>query len=174
MTKGRSSLRRILNHAPRPRLPRPRPLALAPAASLLGTSSTCPALLLQKALPKLRQCLPAAGTSHSRARDVVTCQRGRARRAVKERRVRQSQTPHADHGGGGRGGGACGCSRAREAGLFTLIVRPAEEGGDELEDLELFGVGAVEGEEVEEVVRYDLSGRPGKDGVSNLRCWGGR
>jgi len=41
--------------------------------------------------------------------------------------------------------------------LFTLGVGPAEEGGNELEDLELLRVAAVEGQEVEEVICYDLS-----------------
>jgi hypothetical protein len=41
--------------------------------------------------------------------------------------------------------------------LFALLVCPTQQGGDELKDLKLLGVGAVEGEEVEEVVCYDLS-----------------
>ena len=41
--------------------------------------------------------------------------------------------------------------------MFLLLVGPVKEGGDELQDLKLFGVGAVEGEEVEEVICYDLS-----------------
>ena len=41
--------------------------------------------------------------------------------------------------------------------MFALLVGPVEEAGDYLEDLEFLGVGAVEGEELEEVVGYDLS-----------------
>jgi len=41
--------------------------------------------------------------------------------------------------------------------LLSLLVGPAEQGGDELKDLEFFGVAAVEGQEVQEVVCYDLS-----------------
>lgn len=65
----------------------------------------------------------------------------------------EAQTTSSQDGGGGGGG-----ARTGKTGLFALFVGPGEEGGDELEDLEFFGVGAVEGEEVEEVVCYDLSG----------------
>lgn len=41
--------------------------------------------------------------------------------------------------------------------MFALLVGPVEEAGDYLEDLKFLGVGAVEGEELEEVVGYDLS-----------------
>ena len=51
------------------------------------------------------------------------------------------------------GGGAW----AGEAGGFELFVGPCEDGGEELEDLEFFGVGAVEGEELEDVVCYECS-----------------
>jgi len=65
--------------------------------------------------------------------------------------------------GCGSGGAAAGyCSGgACETGLFALFVGPAEEGGDELQDLELFGVGAVEVQEVEEVVGYYLAVKKG-------------
>jgi len=53
----------------------------------------------------------------------------------------------------GIGGGA----GAGEPGGFKLFVGPGEDGGEELEDLELFGVGAVEGEELEDVVCYECS-----------------
>ena len=43
--------------------------------------------------------------------------------------------------------------------MLTLFVSPGEEGGDELQDLEFLGVGAVQGEEVEEVVCDDVSGK---------------
>ena len=58
-------------------------------------------------------------------------------------------------GGVGIGGGA----GAGEPGGFKLFVGPGEDGGEELEDLELFGVGAVEGEELEDVVCYECSVR---------------
>lgn len=54
---------------------------------------------------------------------------------------------------------ACGGSGPGKAGLFALLVGPVEVAGHDLEDLEAFGVAAVEGEEVEEVVCYDLPGR---------------
>jgi hypothetical protein len=41
--------------------------------------------------------------------------------------------------------------------LGALVGGPVEESGDQLEDLELFRVGAVEVQEVEEVVCYDLA-----------------
>jgi len=46
---------------------------------------------------------------------------------------------------------------ALEACFGFLLVGPVQQGGDELQDLEFFGVGAVEGEEMEEVVGDDLS-----------------
>ena len=49
-----------------------------------------------------------------------------------------------------------GASRPRDARLLTLFVGPIEVAGHDLEDLEAFRVGAVESEEVEEVVRDDL------------------
>jgi hypothetical protein len=48
----------------------------------------------------------------------------------------------------GRGAGP------RKPCLLALLVGPAEEVGDDLEDLEFLGVGAVEGEKLEEVVCY--------------------
>lgn len=44
-----------------------------------------------------------------------------------------------------------------ETSLFALFVGPVEQPGDDLEDLEFLGVGAVEREELEEVICYDLS-----------------
>ena len=104
-------------------------------------------LLLQEALPQLGQGLPARGTGWPRSwiGKIVAGQSGCARRPVHERRVREPETGAAAGGHGARAG---------QAGLFALFVGPAEEGGDELEDLEFFRVGAVEGEEVEEVVGY--------------------
>jgi hypothetical protein len=58
--------------------------------------------------------------------------------------------------GGGVAGYCCGVG-ACEAGLGALVGGPVEESGDQLEDLELFRVGAVEVQEVEEVVCYDLA-----------------
>jgi len=56
--------------------------------------------------------------------------------------VGEPETPRATaHGGYG----VCGATRAREARLLALFVGPAEEGGNELEDLEFLRVGAVEG-----------------------------
>jgi hypothetical protein len=40
--------------------------------------------------------------------------------------------------------------------LLALFVGPVEVAGHDLEDLETFGIGAVKGEEVEEVVGDDL------------------
>lgn len=52
--------------------------------------------------------------------------------------------------------------RTGEAGLFALLVGPAEQGSDELQDLELLGVGAVEGQEVKEVICHDMSAAEAK------------
>ena len=45
-------------------------------------------------------------------------------------------------------------ARPRKPCLLALLVGPAKEVGDNLENLEFLGVGAVEGEELEEVVCY--------------------
>lgn len=77
-----------------------------------------------------------------------------------ERRGRQAQ-------------GAAEGAGAREAGLLALLVGPVEEAGDDLEDLELAGVGAVEGEELDEVVGDDLSVGWVSLGCLGLRRGGG-
>lgn len=53
-----------------------------------------------------------------------------------------------------RAEGATGTAGTGETGFFALLVGPVEEVGHDLEDLEFFGVGAVEGQELEEVVCY--------------------
>lgn len=45
-------------------------------------------------------------------------------------------------------------ARAGEAGSLVLLVGPGEDCGDEVKDLKFLGVGAVEGEELEEGVCY--------------------
>lgn len=44
-----------------------------------------------------------------------------------------------------------------EACRLLLFFRPREDCGHDLKDLEAFGVAAIEGEELEEVVCYQLS-----------------
>lgn len=49
-------------------------------------------------------------------------------------------------------------SRTCETGLLLLLFGPREEGGDDLENLEFLGVGAVQSQEAEEVVCDNLTG----------------
>lgn len=66
-------------------------------------------------------------------------------------------------------GGRCwfeGLVREGERGRRT--VGPAEECGDEFENLELLRVGAVEGEEVEEVIGYELAECAGRRGLARI------
>ena len=82
---------------------------------------------------------------------MVLVQRGRAGRAMHQRRTWQTQrATTAD---------AIAAARARpsQTGLFALLVGPTQKGCNELKDLELLGVGTIEGQEVEEVVCHDLS-----------------
>lgn len=51
--------------------------------------------------------------------------------------------------------------------MLFLLFCPGEEGGDDLEDLEFLGIGAVEGEESQEVVGDDLTA-----GCVSVGFWG--
>lgn len=123
--------------------------------SLSGPTGLTPllGLLLQEAGPQFCETLFARRAVRAGIGEELCRQGRRTRRAIEWRR-RNAQT-------------AVRSARACQACLLFLGVGPVEEGGDDLEDLELLGIGAVQGEEVQEVIGNNLS-----DIVSgNLTPW---
>ena len=125
------------------------------------------------ALPLLR--LPLQEVGPQLGQTLARQRRGRAQRLRRQglaarrdvRRARAALVAGAEvfdaeavEGGrqAGRGRGPGRGLGVGETGLLAFVVGPAEQGGDQLQDLEFFRVGSVEGEEVEEVVGYDLAG----------------
>lgn len=134
-----------LRHHTRRTIDTPLPTSHAPS---LPVHAALLRLALQEAAPQLREALLARRTRRLEHRIAA---QARSARSPPERRLRQAEAARRAGGAGDRAG-------AGEASFLALLFGPGEEGGDELEYLEFLRVGAVEGEEMDEVVGYDLAG----------------
>jgi hypothetical protein len=121
-------------------------------------------LPLQKATPQITQTLLSPRTPRAAERATVHHTRRQARQAPS--RATASEVDGAAHptderrqwAGCAEGlvwvDGLVACAWTGEAGGFVLLIGPGQDCGDQVEDLEFLGVGAVEGEELEEGICY--------------------
>jgi len=104
--------------------------------------------LLQEMLPQFGESL-FTGWTRRTVREVVIGQRWCARRSVHQRTPRETQT-HV---------GRAASPGPSQTSLFSLLVRPAQQGGDQLKHLKLLRIRAVESEEMQKMIRDNMPRR---------------
>lgn len=121
-----------------PAAPKPKPRRNTTHATLPRRITTTPSLLntaLEETSPQVSERLLASGT--------VRRHRATAARIGEEIRVQGRCAGRAVEGGGGQPEAVAGGPRARETRLLALLVRPPQQPGDDLQDLELLGIRPV-------------------------------